>query len=68
MRKQITSVAVAAYVLLLAVVTWRAGLKYGPEAAGGFAATGLFLLVVLVRVWAYVQGILWGTSRYYARD
>jgi len=68
MRKHFTRVAIVAYLLLIAVVMWRANLKYGPEAAGWFAALGLLLLVILVRVWAYVQGILWGASRYYARD
>ena len=68
MRRQITRVAIAAYLLLVAVVVWRANVKYGPEAAGWFAGFGLLLLVILVRVWAYVQGILWGAFRYCARD
>jgi hypothetical protein len=60
MQKQLSRIAIGLYVVVLALLVWRAEVKYGSETAAGFAGVGLVFLIVLWRLWRGFRYVLVG--------
>jgi len=60
MRKQISRIAIVAYFVVVAVVVWRADVKYGVEQAAWFGGFGLVFLIVIWRLWRGFRYVIFG--------
>jgi hypothetical protein len=60
MRKYVWRVAVGLYLAVLALLVWRADVKYGSQTAASFAGVGVIFLVVLWRLWRGFHYVLFG--------